>query len=209
MIITDWLIKCSSSDLLADLIESLWAVSIAELHVHGVVEEGKTSLWLQYSVYFFEETWMVKPVKRRHARHKVHLAIFQRKLFSRAFSVYMEEREATDKPLICWIWIMMNMVLMIMMNMVLMSCEMNKITMAIQKTIYNNLHSREKLKTIYVDELLSSITCIFLQYRIQWCMQTDFQCASGGHSATYFKCHCHTHSLWLMFVLNYTCSVSL
>lgn len=73
--------------LFAHLIERVRAaVSVAELHVDGVVEQSQTAPGLQNSVGLLEKAWPVEPVKGRHGGNQVHWAVSKAKFFGHTLS---------------------------------------------------------------------------------------------------------------------------
>lgn len=90
---TQALCTCLSTDkscslyLFAHLIERLRATAgVAELHLHGVVEQRQAAARLQDPVGFLQEERPVEPVEGRHGRHQVGRAVVQGQLLGRTLS---------------------------------------------------------------------------------------------------------------------------
>lgn len=63
---------------MTDVSKSVGVLSVLQVHVQGITDQGQTPSGLQQPVCLLEETWTVEPVGRGHGRHQVWPAVSKR-----------------------------------------------------------------------------------------------------------------------------------
>jgi hypothetical protein len=63
---------------MTDVSQSVGVLSVLQVHVQGITDQGQTPSGLQQPVCLLEEPWTVEPVCRGHGGHQVYLAVSER-----------------------------------------------------------------------------------------------------------------------------------